>query len=235
MNWRGSQAESRRRYLVKYDAEEVDRYDAWLLQRTREDEDACLADIASAFQFQPGMSVLDVGAGAGTLCRTLALIPGLSLTALEPSPAMRAKLQAKHELQDVVVVDGFCDSDDDRLLFDQAAFDVIVSRQLANGLFDPLAAFRNWRDWLKPGGSVLLIDGLFDRTDWAGRWQEEVDVLPQSACRTMAMVPYLLEQVGFQIESVGLMNATNAMSSATVVRYLVVASKPTSSIRSRFV
>lgn len=226
MKWRGSQAESRLRYLAKYDVEEVERYDTWLRQRPREEDEAYLADLSSAFQFESGMTVLDVGAGAGTLCKTLLQIPGLSLTALEPSPAMRAKLQTKPELRHVIVVDGFCDRDDDRTLFNPASFDVIVSRQVANGLFDPLAAFRNWRDWLKPGGSVVLIDGLFDRTAWAGRWEEEVDLLPLSACRTTAMVPYLLEQVGFRIESVGPMKATNAMPSTTVVRYQVVASKP---------
>lgn len=225
MNWRGNQLESRTRHFANYDAEETERYDSWVRQRTEQDEEACLSDIALAFQFRAGMSVLDVGAGPGTMCKTLASIPGLSMTALEPSPAMLAKLRGKVELRQVRIVEGFCDGEDDRKYFEQCSFDVIVSRQLVNGLFDPLAAFKNWNFWLKPGGTVIVIEGMFDRSDWTGKWQEEVDVFPLSACRTTAMIPYLLEQAGFQITSVGLMKASNAISRSNVVRYQVVATK----------
>jgi SAM-dependent methyltransferase len=225
MSWRGTQADSRTRYLAKYDAEEVDRYESWILQQTRDDEEACISDIARVFQFRKDMSVLDVGAGTGTLCKTLSSVPGLSLTALEPSGAMREKFRGKGELCHVKVVDGFCDCIEDRRHFDPSEFDLIVSRQLANCLFDPLAAFRNWSYWLKPGGSVILMDGLFDRSAWTDRWQEEIDILPLSACRTTAMSPYLLEQAGFQIDSVGFMNASNALPCTKTMRYLVIASK----------
>ena len=55
MKWRVTQSESRKRYIEKFDAEEVDRYETWVLQLTREDEEACLADIARVFQFREGI------------------------------------------------------------------------------------------------------------------------------------------------------------------------------------
>src|SRR5688500_8420763 len=110
MTWRGSQAASRSRYLAKFDADEVERYEGWILQLGEKDAEACLADIARGFQFQEGMSVLDVGAGTGALCQVLSGVRGLGLTALEPSPFMLAKLQAKPELKHVNVVEGFCDA-----------------------------------------------------------------------------------------------------------------------------
>ena len=83
------------------------------------------------------------------------------------------------------------------------------SRQLMNVLYDPLAAFANWHCWLKPAGVVLVIDGLYERAAWSGTWAEEVDVLPVAACQSTALVPYLLEQSGFSVEAVRMMDAVN--------------------------
>jgi len=226
VNWRGSRSASRERYLAKYDAEEVDRYDAWIVQLTQEDDQACLADIQRVFQFQSGMDVLDVGTGTGAFCKILQHLPGVSITAIEPSPAMLAKFRSKSELNGVTTVEGFCDGPEDRQFFGESQFQVIVSRQLVNGLFDPLTAFRNWLHWLSPGGTVVVLDGLFDRSSWSGKWEEEVDVLPISACQTTALTPYLLETAGFRVEAVEWMEATNKMPATRTKRYMVVASKP---------
>jgi SAM-dependent methyltransferase len=226
MDWRGNQTASRHRYLAKFDAAEVDQYDAWVGRLSCEDEEAYLADLLRVFPMRDGMAVLDVGAGTGTLCRILSRAGGLVITALEPAPAMVAKLKSKPELHAVLAVEGFCDAQEDRRHFAEAQFDVIASRQVANGLFDPLTAFRNWYYWLKPGGTALVIDGLYGRDAWTGKWEEEVDLLPLSACQSTAMVPYLLEQVGFGIEAVSWMAATNARPSTRTTRYVVVARKP---------
>lgn len=223
MYWRGTQAESRERYLAKFDAAEVERYDAIVARLAAEDQAAYLADLARVFEFRAGMRVLDVGAGSGALCSILARVPGLSLTALEPAPAMLEKLKGKPELSAVAVVQGFCDAAEDRRHFEPARFDAVVSRQLANGLFDPLAAFRNWRHWLRPGGAVVAIDGLFGRDAWTGAWAEEVDVLPLAATQSTASIPYLLEVAGFRIEAVCLMGAVNRSPATRTRRYVVVA------------
>ena len=228
MNWRGSQLESRKLYLKFYDAIEVEAYERWIAQLTGEDDDACLRDIQTSFHFESGMKVLDVGAGTGAMCKTLLAIGGLKLFALEPVPAMIKKFRSKSALGRVVLTEGFCDSLEDRHHFAENSFDVIVSRQLVNGLFDPLSAFRNWIHWLQPGGTVVVMDGLFDRNAWTGELEQVVDKLPMSACRSIAMVPYLLENVGFQIDKVGFMSETNARPGTRTQRYLVVASKPES-------
>ncbi len=225
MDWRINQSESRDRYLRKYDSAEADRYDAVVGQLSREDEDAYLSDLDRVLQFRQGMKVLDVGAGSGALSSILLRMPGLEITAMEPAPAMLARLTNKSRLSGIETVEGFCDAIDDRRHFNQARFDVIVSRQLANGLFDPLTAFRNWHDWLSPDGAVVVIDGLYARAAWTGIWQEEVDVLPLSACQSTALVPYLLEAAGFRVEAVQCMEAVNELPSTKTKRYVVVARK----------
>lgn len=221
MNWRISQADSRRRYLEKFDTAEVDSYDSSVGALSEDDEAAYRSDLAKVCRFGPGQRVLDAGAGGGALCKVLRGFEDLAITALEPAPAMLARLRAKPELRDVETVQGFCDHADDHRHFAAGAFDAIVSRQLANGLYDPLAAFRNWRHWLKPDGTVAVIDGLYGRTSWTGRWEEEVDVLPLSACQTTATVPYLLEAAGFRIAGIEWMHAVNARPSTRATRYVV--------------
>ena len=225
MSWRDSQDDSRRRYLAKFDAAEAERYDTVVGTLAREDEDAYLSDLTGVLRLVPGMQVLDAGAGTGTLTRILARSPGVGLTALEPAPAMLARLRARPELQGVTALEGFCDAVADRALFAPARFDVIASRQLVNGLYDPLAAFANWHCWLKPAGAVLVIDGLYERAAWSGTWAEEVDVLPVAACQSTALVPYLLERSGFTVEAVRLMDAVNRRPLTRTPRYLVVARK----------
>ena len=223
VTWRSTQDDSRARYLAKYDEAAAERWDAIGASLGRTDEDAYLSDLARVFQFRPGMAVLDVGAGTGALCVVLARLPGLAMTALEPAPAMLARLRRRPGLESVVAVQGFCDAPLDRQHFGAAQFDVIASRQLINGLFDPLTAFENWHHWLKPGGAVVAIDGAYGRDAWTGVWQEEIDVLPLSATQSTATVPYLLEAAGFKVEAVRWMDAVNALPSTKTPRYVVVA------------
>ena len=105
-----------------------------------------------------------------------------------------------------------------------AAFDVIVSRQLCNGLYDPLTAFKNWLHWLTPGGTLLIIDGIYDRDAWDG--EMKVDTLPLAACRTIATVPYLLDVSGFDVVTTKWMTKTNERPLARTPRYAVIAKKP---------
>jgi hypothetical protein len=65
--------------------------------------------------------------------------------------AMPAILQAQPELANVRAINGFCDEPQDHARFAAAQFDAIVSRQVVNGLFDPLLAFRHWHRsrWLR--------------------------------------------------------------------------------------
>jgi SAM-dependent methyltransferase len=227
MDWHQRRVAARRRVVGKYDAAEAQAYGklqglGWL---TAEEEIAYLADLGRVVKIVSGASVLDVGAGTGVMCSMLCRLPGIELTALEPSMAMLAILKAKSELANVSAINGFCDEPHDRNRFEAAQFDAIVSRQVVNGLFDPLLAFRHWHRWLKPAGTVVVIDGLYGRDGWAGRWEEEVDALPLSASQSMATIPYLLEASGFHVEAVERMTAVNALPTTRTPRYVVVARK----------
>jgi SAM-dependent methyltransferase len=227
MNWHERRSAARRRAVGKYDTVEAAAYGqvqglGWL---TADEESAYLADLARVVRLEPAANILDVGAGTGVMCSMLRHIPGVELTALEPSAAMLALLQAKPGLANVRAINGFCDEPQDRDRFAAAQFDVIVSRQVVNGLFDPLLAFRHWQHWLKPAGVVVVIDGLYGRNGWVGHWEEEVDALPLSASQSMATTPYLLETCGFRIEAVERMATVNALPTTRTPRYVVVARK----------
>lgn len=223
MSWRGSQADSRRRHLALFDAAEAARYDAMLGNPMPGEQDAYLADLAAVVELHAGQRVLDAGAGTGAFSIMLSRVPGLAITALEPAPEMLALLRAKPGLRSIQAICGFCDAPEDRPLFPAGSFDVIACRQLVNGLFDPLAAFANWRHWLVPGGKLVIVEGLYDRSSWTGAWQSEVDTLPASTPATTALVPYLLEAAGFCIETVRMMDRVNALPATRTPRYVVVA------------
>jgi SAM-dependent methyltransferase len=222
-DWRISQAESRRRYLEKFDAAECEAYDGLVGTLGEPDVQACRQDLAEVFDFRPGLSVLDAGAGTGALCQVLCSVGGLAVTALEPAPAMLARLRAKPALRQVTAVAGFCDHEQDCTHFAPGTFDTIFSRQLTNGLYDPLAAFRNWHAWLKPSGSVVLVDGRYGRDAWRGRWEEEADTLPLSCTQTWATCAYLLEAAGFRVKTAASMPRTNQSPATRTHRYVIVA------------
>ncbi len=226
LDWRQQREQARGQLVRKYDHSEARNYDTMVGTLAEADECAYLADVLEAVALVAGQSVLDVGAGTGALAKVLSRVEGLDITALEPSPAMCELLRRKPELSRVPVVESGCDRDEDRDILAAASFDAIVSRQVVNSLFDPLTAFRNWAHWLKPGGHVVVIEGVYGRDGWTGIWAEEVDQIPLSACQSLATIPYLLESIGLRVEYVDWMSRTNRLPATRTKRYLVVARKP---------
>lgn len=223
MSYRLEQNQSRQKLESTYDDIEVAKYDSWVSELTDEDHDACLMDIAQHLNLAEYPRVLDVGAGTGAMCVVLARVSGLTISALEPLAAMISVLKKKAELSQVRVAQGYCDHPRDRSHFAAGEFDAIFAKQLVNGLYDPIAAFRNWHHWLKKDGVVIVLDGMFDRSSWSGNWSDWVDELPVSCNRSLATIPYLLEQAGFQILHSGYMEQTNARPSTRTKRMMVIA------------
>ncbi|QDV47343.1 hypothetical protein Enr13x_72520 [Stieleria neptunia] len=225
MDWKIDRQAARGRCADRYDSQAAEEYDHYIGLGTLsvEMQSDLLTDLQSVYTFPENADVLDVGAGTGALSSALVNLPVGSITALEPSHAMLDRLKAKPELKRVSPIVGCCDHANDRAVFAASSFDVIASRKVVSSLFDPLAAFRNWHHWLRVGGHVVIIDGLFGRDSYIGDWAKEVDVLPLSASQSLATVPYLLETVGFAIESVDLTERWN--QTARTPHYMVVASK----------
>lgn len=200
-------------------------YDAEAGHGIRDEERALWrADIFAAVALEAGSHVLDVGSGTGVFSQLLADW-GCSVVGLEPSAAMVAQAQAKQAATAATPITYRVGDTHTAELFDGTTFDFIVSRQVACYFQDPLQVFANWRRWLKPGGQVIVVDGLWQRAGWDN--ERLVDQLPLSCLQTRATIAYLLGKSGFTVTHVGWLESVNAYlhasSKPNSPRYLVVA------------
>ena len=112
---------------------------------------------------KPGLSVLDVGCGPGTITADLAarVTPG-SVTAVDQSADVlgvaRAEVQ-QHGLSNV----SFATADVHRLDFPDGTFDVVHAHQVLQHVADPVGALREMKRVCAPGGIVAARDA-----DYAG-------------------------------------------------------------------
>ncbi|MHC3475051.1 class I SAM-dependent methyltransferase [Streptomyces sp. 7R007] len=100
--------------------------------------------------------VLDLGCGTGSLS-LLASEQGHRVTGVDASAAMVDRARAKLAGRDAVF-----------LLGDAAAppvgeqrFDVVLVRHVLWALPDPGRALRHWRGLLRPGGRLVLVEGVW--------------------------------------------------------------------------
>jgi hypothetical protein len=72
------------------------------------------------------------------------------------------------------------------------------------------------------GPARASLHGAAVRAGELGVWEEEVGDLMLSASQTTAMVPYLLQAAGFNIEAVQRMAAVNRLPTTRAPGYVVV-------------
>jgi SAM-dependent methyltransferase len=121
---------------------------------------------------EPPARVLDVGAGTGFLSLLLAG-QGYQVTALDLSPGMLARLQAKAAERGLEIAT----VESDALHPPQGDFSAVVERHLLWTLPEPGAALAAWHA-AAPGGRLVLLEGSWGGQSGAGpdalRWRARV-------------------------------------------------------------
>ena len=115
---------------------------------------------------RPGMSVLDVGCGPGTITVDLAarIAPG-RLTACELTADALALARAEAASQGSANID-FAVSDVHALDFPDAAFGAVHAHQVLQHVGDPVRALREMRRVCEPSGVVAARDGDYAGFTW---------------------------------------------------------------------
>ncbi|MFJ1551086.1 class I SAM-dependent methyltransferase [Streptomyces sp. NPDC088246] len=109
--------------------------------------------------------VLDVGCGTGSISQLLAEV-GHRVTGVDLAPRMvdqaRAKLTAAGLQARFLVGDAAVPPTGDE------QFDLLLSRHLVWTLPDPQAALREWIARIRPGGTLVLVEGRWREAGQAG-------------------------------------------------------------------
>jgi SAM-dependent methyltransferase len=114
---------------------------------------------------RPGMSLLDVGCGPGTVTADLAEVvaPG-EVVGLDAAPEVLDEARAHAAERGVDV--RFEVGDVYALSYPDSSFDVVHAHQVLQHLTDPVSALREMRRVTKPGGLVSVRDSDFGGFTW---------------------------------------------------------------------
>ncbi|WP_322886854.1 methyltransferase domain-containing protein (plasmid) [Sinorhizobium medicae] len=105
-----------------------------------------------------GRAALDLASGTGVVSHLLDDL-GFRVTGIDWAEPMldRARQKAKTRGRNI----SFRMGDAENTMEPDDHYHVVVNRHLVWALVDPSAAFREWLRVLKPGGSLLIVDGDF--------------------------------------------------------------------------
>jgi ubiquinone/menaquinone biosynthesis C-methylase UbiE len=110
----------------------------------------------------PPLTVLDVGCGTGFLAMRMAEL-GHTAVGIDLAEDMLAIAQRKAADTGLPVT--FRRGDAEAPPHDGAPYDIILERHVIWTLPQPREAVRAWRELLKPGGLLVLIEGIFEMSD----------------------------------------------------------------------
>lgn len=115
---------------------------------------------------RPGLAVLDVGCGPGTITADLAVLvaPGL-VTGIDQSAKVLDDARAEAQRRNLPNV-SFAVADVDRLDLPDDTFDVVHAHQVLQHVTDPVQALREMRRVCKPGGIVAARDADYSGFTW---------------------------------------------------------------------
>jgi ubiquinone/menaquinone biosynthesis C-methylase UbiE len=118
-------------------------------------------------RLRPGMRLLDVGCGPGTISMDLADLVGPSgrVTALERTDEALDLARAEAARRGTVNVD-FAVGNVQALDLDDASFDVVHAHQVLQHVDDPVAALREMKRVCRPGGLVAARDSDYGAFAW---------------------------------------------------------------------
>ena len=115
---------------------------------------------------RPGMSLLDVGCGPGTLTADLAerVAPG-RVTAVEVTPGALGPARAEAAARGATNL-RFVAADLHDLGFTGGSFDIVHAHQVLQHVADPVRALRELRRVCRPGGTVAARDSDYAAFTW---------------------------------------------------------------------
>jgi SAM-dependent methyltransferase len=117
---------------------------------------------------EPPCSLLDVGAGTGSLSLMAAEL-GYRVTGLDLSEGMlgKARTKAAERSLDVTFVHGPADRPP------EGPFDAVIERHVIWTILDPVAALAAWRSVVVPKGRLVLLEGVWHQGDLRERLREQ--------------------------------------------------------------
>ncbi|MFD5147408.1 methyltransferase domain-containing protein [Streptomyces sp. NPDC058401] len=116
---------------------------------------------------RPGMAVLDVGCGPGTITADLAELvgPGGRVTAVDAARDVVDQAAAYAKERGLTTIE-FATADVHALDFPDNSFDVVHAHQVLQHVGDPVQALREMRRVCRPGGIVAARDADYAAMTW---------------------------------------------------------------------
>ncbi len=171
----------------------------------------------------PPLKVLDVGCGTGFLALRMAEL-GHTAVGIDLSEEMLA--EARRKVEGIGLVATFQLGDAEAPSQDGAPYDVILERHVIWTLPQPREALRACQALLKPGGLLILIEGIFEMSDRTVYPQIEAQ-LPLYGGRPGEELATLLASEGFvQMAVRPLMDAALWLETPTRPRFMVTGRCP---------